>query len=134
MLNTTRKTVAKARSLRRSMTLPEGLLWRELRQRPDSHKFRRQHPCGPYVLDFYCEAAKLGIEVDGMAHDMGNRPVRDVARDRWLSDHGVRVLRIPARDVLADLEAVIRQITATCEPLHHDAARRGPPPLQGGIR
>jgi hypothetical protein len=43
------------------------------------------------------------------------------------------VLRIPARHVLDDLDAVIRQITAACGPLHHDAARRGPPPLQGGI-
>jgi very-short-patch-repair endonuclease len=119
--------------LRRSLTLPEGLLWRELRQRPDGWKFRRQHPCGPFVLDFYCEAAKLGIEVDGMAHDMGDRPERDIARDRWLAGHGVRVLRIPARDVLQELVAVIRQIVAACRPLHHSAPPSGPPPLQGGM-
>jgi very-short-patch-repair endonuclease len=133
MLRTTRKTVAKARSLRRALTLPEGLLWRALRERPDGLKIRRQHPCGPFVLDFYCESAKLGIEVDGMAHDMGNRPMRDAARDAWLSERGIRVLRIPARHVLDDLDAVVRQITAACEPLHHDALRRGPPPLQRGI-
>ena len=134
MLGTTKKTVAKARSLRRALTLPEGLLWRVLRQRPEGHKFRRQHPCGPFVLDFYCEGAKLGIEVDGMAHDMGDRPERDIARDRWLSERGIRILRIPARHVLHDMDAVVRQITAECGPLHPDAARRGPPPLQGGIR
>ena len=133
MLRTTKRTVANARSLRRSLTLPEGLLWRALRGRPNNLKFRRQHPCGPYVLDFYCESAKLGIEIDGMAHDMGDRPERDASRDSWLSDNGIRVLRIPARHVLKDLDAVIRQIVYVCGPLHPDALRRGPPPLQGGI-
>ncbi|HEU5286398.1 MAG TPA: endonuclease domain-containing protein [Sphingomicrobium sp.] len=116
MLRTTKRTVANARSLRRALTLPEGLLWRALRRRPSNLKFRRQHPCGPFVLDFYCESAKLGIEVDGMAHDMGARPSRDAGRDLWLSEQGIRVLRIPARHVLQDLEAVIRQIIAACHP------------------
>ena len=133
MLRTTKTTVANARSLRRALTLPEGLLWRALRRRPDNLKFRRQHPCGPFVLDFYCESARLGIEVDGMAHDLGDRPQRDASHDRWLSDNGIRVLRIPARHVLQDLDAVIRQIISACGPLHHAAARRGPPPLQGAI-
>ncbi|MGI8611412.1 MAG: endonuclease domain-containing protein [Sphingomicrobium sp.] len=133
MLKTTKRTVAVARSLRRALTLPEGLLWRALRRRPNNLKFRRQHPCGPYVLDFYCESARLGIEVDGIAHDMGDRPQRDASRDRWLTDNGIGVLRIPARHELDDLDAVVRQITAACGPLHHDASRRGPPPLQGGI-
>ncbi len=133
MLQTTRKTVVKARSLRRAMTLPEGLLWRVLRQRPEGLKFRRQHPCGRYVLDFYCESAKLGIEVDGVAHDMGDRPRRDAERDNWLADQGITILRIPAVDVLQEFEAVIQQIVAACGPLHPAAARRGPPPLQGGM-
>ena len=133
MLRTTKRTVGQARALRRALTLPEGLLWRALRTRPDGLKFRRQHPCGRFVLDFYCEAAMLGIEVDGMAHDMGDRPARDEARDQWLVAHGVRVLRVPGTEVLHDLDAVVRHIVAQCEPLHHDAVRRGPPPLQGGI-
>ena len=133
MLRTTKTTVATARSLRKSHTLPEGLLWRALRRRPSDLKFRRQHPCGPFVLDFYCESAKLGIEVDGVAHDMGDRPQRDASRDRWLSEKGIQVMRIPARHVLQDLDAVVRQIIISCRPLHPDAARRGPPPLQGGI-
>ena len=133
MLKTTKTTVARARTLRRTLTLPEGLLWQALRARPSNLKFRRQHPCGRFVLDFYCETAKLGIEVDGMAHDMGDRPDRDITRDRWLTNNGIRVLRVPARDVLHDLDAVVRQIVAACRPLHHGASRRGPPPLQGGI-
>ncbi len=121
--------VLRARALRREMTLPEGLLWRELRKRPGGFKFRRQHPLGSYVVDFYCPAAKLVIEVDGEAHSMGAQPVHDAHRDAWLSENGFRVLRIAARDVLNDLAAVLRQIVAQCRgglPLHH--AAHGSPP------
>ena len=106
--------VLRARSLRREMTLPEGLLWRELRLRPEGFKFRRQHPIGPVVVDFYCPAAKLVIEVDGEAHGMGDNPRRDIERDAWLRREGLRVLRIPASDVLRDLVSVVTQILAEC--------------------
>ena len=69
MITGTKATVKLARKLRSEMSLPEVLLWRELRLRPGGYKFRRQHPAGPYVLDFYCAALGLAIEVDGMAHD-----------------------------------------------------------------
>lgn len=94
------------------MSLPEVLLWRELRKRPEGLKFRHQHPAGPYVLDFYCPEVDLAIEVDGEAHGRGDRPTRDEVRDAWLNMRGARVLRINAADVLRDLEAVVRYITA----------------------
>ena len=119
----------RARALRRVMTLPEVLLWRALRQRPSDLKFRRQHPAGPFVLDFYCEAAALAIEVDGMAHDMGDNPERDAR----LAEHGIASLRLPATEILGALDAVVRHIGDRCHPLHHPAAPDGPPPLQGGI-
>ena len=97
-----------ARALRRRLTLPEVLLWRELRALPV--RFRKQAPADPYVLDFYCAKAKLVIEVDGEAHDRGDRPVRDARRDAWLAERGIKTLRIPARDVLTDLDAVMRLI------------------------
>jgi very-short-patch-repair endonuclease len=121
----------KARKLRRIMTLPELLLWKQLRQRPGGMKFRRQHPAGPFVLDFYCDDLGLAIEVDGEAHNRGNRPERDGNRDRWLREQGIEVLRIAASDVLKDMDAVIRLIKARANPLHQPSA--GPPPLQGGI-
>ncbi|MDQ3245911.1 MAG: endonuclease domain-containing protein [Pseudomonadota bacterium] len=133
MLRTDARTIGRARTLRRKLTLPEGLLWRELRRRPEGLKFRRQHPCGRYVLDFYCDAAALAIEVDGMVHAMGNRPQRDECRDEWLSANGVKTLRIPVSDVLRELDSVVRQIVAACQPLHHSASPSGPPPLQGGV-
>ncbi len=120
-----------ARTLRRVMTLPEVLLWQQLRKRPGGFKFRRQHPAGPYILDFYCEAARLAIEVDGEAHNRGDRPARDLARDEWLRTKGVETLRLAAGDVLQNMEGVLQSILDRADPLHQPAA--GPPPLQGGI-
>jgi very-short-patch-repair endonuclease len=130
MLSKPAKTVRRARSLRRNMTLPEVLLWQALRARPGGFRFRRQHPAGPFVMDFYCAEARLCIEVDGMAHDLGSNPVRDDRRNRLMAARGVETLRIPARDLLAELDAVLMWIVAvaSARPLHHRALRGGPPP------
>jgi len=101
-----------AKRLRQEMTPPEIALWLALRRKEAGVRFRRQHPAGIYVLDFYCAPAKLAIEVDGEAHSRGDRPERDAVRDAWLAARGVRVLRYAARDVLANLEGVVRQIVA----------------------
>jgi len=108
------RNVSKARALRQDMTLPEVLLWRELRKEPLGVKFRRQHPLGPYVLDFYCPQAKLAIEVDGIAHDMGDRPARDETRMVWLQEREIGLMRIPASDVLKSVEQVAEAIVAAC--------------------
>lgn len=101
-----------ARGLRRRMSLPEVLLWRLLRTA--SPRIRRQHPMGRYVLDSYCPSAKLVIEVDGFAHDTGDRGERDVARDRWLEGQGLTILRIAATDVLRDPEQCADGILRLC--------------------
>ena len=134
MLRSTRRNVKRARALRSKMTLPEVVLWQHLRQRPNGMKFRRQHPAGPYVLDFYCERARLCIEVDGAAHGMGDVPASDCRRDLWLSEAGIRTLRISAVDVLENLDGVLQLIILECcaKPLHHSPPASGPPPLQGG--
>ena len=122
-----------ARDLRRQMTLPEVLLWQQLRKRPTGLRFRRQFPCLGYVIDFACLERRLAIEVDGEAHLMGTNPLRDRIRDDRLAVVGFQTLRIAARDVLDNLEGVMSHILTTCanRPLHHDAARRGPPPRSG---
>ncbi len=95
------ETFARARRLRREMTLPEVLLWRDLRRAGvEGVRFRRQHPIGPYVLDFYAAAARLAVEVDGAAHDLAGRVARDGVRDAWLREQGISVLRFNAGDVL----------------------------------
>jgi very-short-patch-repair endonuclease len=113
------------------MTLPEVLLWRALRRKAvDGLRFRKQHPMGGCVLDFYCPSAGLAIEVDGLAHDMGENPARDIRRDAGLASRGVRVLRIPAADVLDEdrREGILRLIAE--EALHRplSSAPRTPPP------
>ena len=90
--------MAAARKLRRNLSAPEAMLWSRLRARaPGRPSFRRQHPIGPYVLDFYCAKARLAVEIDGMSHDVEDRPQRDQRRDAWLAAHGVTVMRIAGR-------------------------------------
>ena len=133
MTSPTAQNVRKARSLRQKMSLPEVLLWRELRKRPGDLKFRRQHPVEGYVADFYCPSAKLVIEIDGEAHERTDRPARDEICDTVLSERGIRTLRIPAKDVLKDIIPVIEHIVHAATvglPLHR--LRRSPsPPLRG---
>jgi very-short-patch-repair endonuclease len=135
VLTGTALSVQRARKLRREMTLPEVLLWTELRRRPAGLKFRRQHPAGHYQLDFFCASARLAIEVDGEAHNRGDQPAHDRTRDAWLNLHGVRVLRLPAGLVLHDMASAIAHIVAAAapdQPLHQPAA--GPPPRTGEDR
>jgi very-short-patch-repair endonuclease len=130
-----RPAVYAARRLRRTMSLPEVLLWQRLRGSPGGLAFRKQHPIDPYVADFYCSASKLVIEVDGEAHDRGDRPQRDEARTAFLQGRGYQVLRIAAEDVLKDPDGVAASIVAyAADPLHHRAARGGPPPRPGEDR
>jgi very-short-patch-repair endonuclease len=105
-----------AKSLRRRMSLPEVLLWKQLKGRKqDGLHFRRQHPVGPYVLDFFCDAARLCIEIDGDGHSFGDQPEKDERRDRYLADQGVTTLRLPADYVLAELDGAIRTIVHACQ-------------------
>jgi very-short-patch-repair endonuclease len=124
-----------ANQLRRTMSPPEVRLWLRLRERTDGRPvFRRQHPIGPYVVDFYCAAARLAVEVDGMDHGMGDRPQRDARRDEWLASRGIDTLRIPAGDVLRRLDEALEAIFMTVRDRVKGAAppppprRDGPPP------
>ena len=134
MITGPRASIKLARKLRSEMSLPETLLWRELRKRPGNLKLRRQHPAGPYVLDFFCAKAKLAIEVDGMAHDGKAAALNDANRSAFLRARGVATTRIPAQAVLRDLDAVVARLLVICSerqtvPLHQPAA--GPLPRAG---
>jgi len=121
------KTVSRARQLRRRMSLPEVVLWQALRKgRLAGLRFRRQHPFGPYILDFYCAATRLAVEVDGLVHDTQSASNHDARRDAWLAQQGVTVLRVRAGDVLQDerLEELLRGIET--------AAAVAPPPAPSG--
>jgi very-short-patch-repair endonuclease len=107
----------RARELRRDMTLAERKLWQVLKGRGlDGHRFRRQHPLGPYIADFACLEAGVVIEVDGGQHHDSEQ---DGHRDRYMQSIGFKVLRFWNNDVLANLEgtcAVIGQALAERRP------------------
>ena len=131
------KTIDKARRLRRALSAPQARLWRCLKARaPEQPVFRRRHPIGPYVIDFYCAKARLAIEIDGASHDMGDRPQRDARRDPWLAEHGVTVMRIAAADLTRRFDDIADAITRwlrSClrsSPLHCPTGGP-PPPLRG---
>ncbi|WBH16123.1 endonuclease domain-containing protein [Sphingomonas radiodurans] len=125
-----RPEVVIARKLRRVMSYPEVPLWQRLRG--GVVRFRRQHPIGPYVVDFYCAEARLVIEVDGEVHSQPRAIDDDASRDRFLTDNGYRVLRIPAADILSHADEVAASIASlVARPLHHRPAVGGPPPRAG---
>ena len=97
--------IVRARQLRRGQTDAEGVLWRQLRaRRLAGYRFRRQHPIGPYVVDFVCLEAKLVIEVDGASHE---DQTRDERRDRDLALRGYRSIRVWNNDVYESLDGVV---------------------------
>jgi very-short-patch-repair endonuclease len=131
--------IFKARRLQRTLSMPEARLWTILRTRaPGRPVFRRQHPIGPYVLDFYCAKARLAVEIDGVAHDMGDRPQRDLRRDAWLASQDMTVVRVAASELTGSAQlneaadAIVRMAVDRLNgPLHH-ASHGSPPPLRGG--
>src|SRR5688572_17350411 len=107
-------TQKRARALRRAMTLPERTLWSLLRREQLGLRFRRQHPIGPFILDFYCPAAKLCVEVDGPAH--AEQAEHDLRRDRWLMEQGIKVLRVSIDDVEQMSAVVLASIKQAAAP------------------
>ena len=102
----------KARRLRRDSTLVERRLWYRLRNgQIDGHRFRRQHPVGPYVLDFYCPRLRLAIELDGGQHNFPGESERDRRRELWLAARGITVLRFWNSDVIANMAGVLEKIS-----------------------
>ena len=98
-----------ARSLRRSTTQTEALVWSRLRRRRlGGHRFRRQHPVGRHVADFVCLKQRLAIELDGGQH--AEQAKYDRARDDYLRQRGFRVLRLWNSEVMGDLDATLDAI------------------------
>jgi very-short-patch-repair endonuclease len=120
-----RHNVPAARELRTRETSVEDILWDELRgRRLDGMKFRRQHPIGPFVVDFCCPERRLAIELDGEVH--AKQQEHDAEREAILTLAGYRVIRFPNQSVLETLFEVLEAIRA--------AAREAPiwhPPVPG---
>lgn len=120
--------VQRARALRHESTDAEQLLWRHLRaSQLQGHKFRRQHPIGPYFADFACIDSRLVIELDGGQHAAEAAVSRDAARSEFLFSQGWRVLRFWNHDVLTELQAVLQTIAEALQQNPHP----NPLPLAG---
>jgi len=105
--------VQRAKELRRQMTGEEKVLWQQLRaNRLDGFHFRRQQVIDGFVVDFYCHATGLVVEVDGEVHQQ--QAEYDAERDRHLSARGLRVLRIRNREVRENLPEILARIAAAC--------------------
>ena len=106
-----------ARELREKMTLAEQILWEELRMKKlDGFKFRRQHPIGIYILDFYCHAKKLGIELDGGYHDDENQKKLDEQRTEILNKQHVKIIRFKNEEVINQIDLVLGKIRTELTP------------------
>jgi very-short-patch-repair endonuclease len=120
--NRTKLKTERARELRQNVTNVERRLWQKLRgAQIDGASFRRQHPAGNYISDFYCSALRLAIELDGGQHALAVR--RDRARDEWLSEQSVTVLRFWNSDVTQNLSGVLEVIAAKVSELKIEGAR-----------
>jgi very-short-patch-repair endonuclease len=102
-----------ARQLRREMTEAEKILWQNLRaNRLDGFHFRRQQIIGKYIVDFYCHAASLVVEVDGGIH--ASQVERDTERESGLTSHGLLVMRFRNEEIADNLRNVLERIAETC--------------------
>lgn len=114
MRDHTPEALKRARTLRHEMTYPEQRLWTVLRDRETNQwKWRRQHPKGVYILDFYCHEAGLVIEIDGDSH--ADQKTYDENRTAWLKEQGLKVIRFTNDNVMENLDEVFKEIIRVCE-------------------
>lgn len=102
----------RARELRDRTTDAEKILWSRLCKNQLGVKFRRQHPLHSYVVDFYCHAKQLVIELDGPIHDKPQNKFEDSVRTEALNLFGVKILRFKNEEVFQNLDGVIGKIKA----------------------
>jgi len=114
-LHTSKATIAKARALRKRMTPEEKTLWSHLRKKSLNVHFRRQVPFGQYILDFFCLAKKVAVELDGDQHYEEEAKQYDAARNEYLRSHEVTVLRFRNREVKTNLDGVLTVIWKACK-------------------
>jgi very-short-patch-repair endonuclease len=132
MRGANRIKTARARRLRIDSTDAELRLWNRLRSRSiDGHKFVRQEPIGPYIVDFICRERRLVVEADGGQHADNKR---DDVRDRWLIERNYRVLRFWNNDILNNMDGVLEAIAIALQaesPPHPPAFGGRPLPASG---
>jgi len=105
----------RARNLRENSTVHERLLWEELKgNKLEGLRFKRQHPIGQFIADFYCQRLKLVIEIDGAYHFTSEQAAVDKARTVEMNEHGIKVIRFTNSEVEKDISGVIERIREVC--------------------
>ncbi len=123
---TTFKTQSRAKALRHNPTDAEQRLWNALRNHSlGGHKFLRQVPIEPYIVDFLCRKKRLIVEADGATHAEDHEIAHDARRDAFLRERGYRIFRVTNVDVFRNLDEVLRGILLELEAPH--------PPLRGTL-
>ena len=108
--NASNQTIER-KELRNHGTAAEAALWRVLKKsQVGGYKFRRQHGIGPYILDFYCPMLKLGIELDGSAHDAPMADKHDEIRTKYLENQGIKILRFRNEVFYRNPNAIVEEI------------------------
>ena len=108
----------KRRVLRGNLPPAEVMLWMRLRGRQVAGlKFRRQYGVGVYVLDFYCPARHLALEIDGPGHAEANTAAYDRQRQAYIESLGIHFLRFTNEEIYGDLDAVVERIATTAQQL-----------------
>jgi len=131
----TRAMTKRAQGLRENLTDAEQKLWRALRRNQlDGLSFRRQHPIGPYTLDFYCASLRLGIELDGGQHNFAQEAARDRKRSEWLAGKGVAIIRFWNNDALTNTRGVLEEVTRIAQERKAELTPSPTLPLSGGGR
>ena len=111
-------TLQRARELRQDATEAEEVLWDILRKRPGGYKFRRQHPIGKYIVDFYSAEIRLAIELDGSIHDSAEQAASDKWRQSVIATHKIEFLRFKNEEVMTDAASVTHTIVNRCNELN----------------
>lgn len=100
-----------AKDLKKDLTEAEKIMWEKLRDRRlDGLKFRRQHPIGKFILDFYCHELKLAIEIDGNIHERDDVKEKDAGRTYMLKERGISILRFTNEEVITNIASVLNTI------------------------
>lgn len=109
-----------AKQLRKNMIDAEKVLWMHLKTGINGYKFRRQHPMGLYIADFYCPRAKLIIEIDGSVHNVEEVKAADENREKELQNWGYTVLRFTNRKIIEQIESVLTRISDIVNLITHN--------------
>ncbi len=98
------------RQLRNNPSPPEIMLWGKIKNRQLGYKFIRQYSVDGYVIDFFCPKLHIAIEVDGKYHQLESRKKYDIYRDKWLLAFNIKTIRIPAVEIMNNVEKVITSL------------------------